>query len=207
MATKKNTAKRSSKVKAVKGTVSRKPKPAPARNKVGRSRNVRGADVALAGPASAKRINAAFKTTVLAAEPPIDANLQNLMATFRTKLLAALASLEADGKPFKFVEGFRTVDRQQWLYGSGRPTAVPYGRPGPIVTNADGVIRLSNHQGTGTPGSGKAADCYPTRNGKVYIPPNTDPVWDAYAAAVTAQGLKAGHNFTSIKDSPHCELS
>jgi hypothetical protein len=45
------------------------------------------------------------------------------------------------------------------------------------------------------------------KDGKVFIPPNTDPVWSAYAAAVVAQGLVAGHNFKSIKDSPHCELA
>ena len=27
--------------------------------------------------------------------------------------------------PFKLVEGFRSTDRQQWLYGSGRPAAKP----------------------------------------------------------------------------------
>ena len=153
-----------------------------------------------------RRIDAAHKTLVVAAEPPIDSNLQNLTAPFRSKLLAALSALDAQSIPFKFVEGFRTVDRQQWLYGSGRPSVTPYGRAGRIVTNADGVTKRSNHQGNGTPGSGKAADCYPMKNGKVYIPANADPVWDAYAAAVTAQGLVAGQNFSSIKDSPHCEM-
>jgi hypothetical protein len=101
--------------------------------------------------------------------------------------------LSSGGRPFKFVEGFRTTERQQWLFGSGRPAVEPFGRPGPIVANADGVTKISNHQGTGTPGSGRAADCYPLKNGKVHIPPNTDPVWAAYATAVEKQG-------------PHCEL-
>lgn len=142
----------------------------------------------------------------IALEPPIDADATHLNAVFRTKLEALLSNLSAQGTPFKFVEGFRTLNRQQWLYGSGRPSAVPYGRTGPIVTNADGVVNVSNHQGTGAVGSGKAADCYPLRNGKLYIPPSSDPVWEKYAVAVEAQGLRAGHHFPSFKDSPHCEL-
>lgn len=154
---------------------------------------------------TSKLINTVAKG-ILLVEPPINADPANFTATFRTKLNAALADLTAQGKPFKLVEGFRTTDRQQWLYGSGRPTAVPYGRPGPIVTNADGVTKKSKHQGTGVAGSGKAADCYPTRNGKVFIPPSSDPIWSAYATAVKAQGLVAGQDFTTLKDSPHCEL-
>ncbi len=151
------------------------------------------------------RIDARLKGLTLALEPPIDPSPADLLPAFRSQLDAALTTLRNAGTPFKLVEGFRTVERQQWLYGSGRPNAQPYGRPGPILTNADGVTKKSKHQGNGTPGSGMAADCYPTRNGSVYIPPSTDPVWDAYASAVVAQGLVAGHNWPTFKDSPHCE--
>lgn len=153
-----------------------------------------------------KSIDAALKTIVLAAEPPINSNPADLDPIFRDKLNAALAQLKAQGTPFRFTEGFRTVDRQQWLYGSGRPSVVPYGRIGPILTNADGVHSLSKHQGNGSPGSGRAADCYPLRNGGVFIPPDTDPVWDQFAMAVIAQGLIAGRNFPKFRDSPHCEM-
>lgn len=152
------------------------------------------------------RIDAALKALALAVEPPVNRDRAALDPTFLARLDGALAALDAAGTPFKFVEGFRTTERQQWLFGSGRPTAVPHGREGPILTNADGVTKLSNHQGSGTAGTAKAADCYPMKDGKVFIPPNTDPLWAAYAAAVVAQGLVAGHNFKSIKDSPHCEL-
>jgi hypothetical protein len=74
------------------------------------------------------------------------------------------------------------------------------------VTQRDGVRKLSNHQGTGVTGSGKAADCYPMRNGKVFIPGDSDPLWNTYATVVTRHGLSAGHNFPNFKDSPHCEL-
>lgn len=155
---------------------------------------------------SRQAIDVAFKGLAIAAEPPIDRDPASLHPDFRRRLDAALADLAAQGRPFKFVEGFRTVERQQWLFGSGRPNAVPFGRAGSIVTHRDGVTRLSNHQGNGTPGSGKGADCYPLRNGRVFIPPVSDPVWRAYADAVKRQGLKAGLDFPTLRDSPHCEL-
>lgn len=154
---------------------------------------------------SARPINAQFKGFALAVEPPHNSDPAALTPDFRGRLERALAALAAAGTPFRLVEGFRTRERQQWLYGSGRP-GKPFGRPGPIVTNADGVTRLSNHQGDGTTGSGRAADCYPTRDGRVYIPPSADPAWNRYADAVAAEGLTPGHRFRSIKDSPHCEL-
>jgi len=153
--------------------------------------------------ARTRLIDARLKTLAIAAEPPIDANPNHLDADFRTDLIAALADLGVASKPFKLVEGFRTVERQQWLYGSGRPNA-PYGRPGPILTNADGVNDKSLHQGDGTPGTGRAADCYPMKNGTVYIPPASDPIWKAYADIVREHGLVAGY-YWPMKDSPHCE--
>jgi len=155
---------------------------------------------------SRQAISATHKGLVQVAEPPSDRNFANLDPAFQARLAAALSALTERGTPFKLVEGFRTVERQQWLFGSGRPTAVPFGRPGPIVTQRDGVKRLSNHQGDGTPGSGRGADCYPTRNGKVFIPPSSDPLWEKYASAAEQQSLVAGHHWPSFKDSPHVEL-
>lgn len=156
--------------------------------------------------ASRQTIDVAFKGLAIAAEPPIDRDPASLHPDFRVRLEAALSDLASQGRPFKFVEGFRTVERQQWLFGSGRPSAVPFGRAGSIVTHRDGVTRKSNHQGNGTSGSGKAADCYPLRDGRVFIPPVSDPVWRAYADAVKRQGLKAGLDFPTLRDAPHCEL-
>jgi hypothetical protein len=92
------------------------------------------------------------------------------------------------------------------LFGSGRPTVVPFGREGGIVTQRDGVTKLSNHQGTGVAGTGKAADCYPLKDGRVHIPPASDPVWRSYADTALKHGLAAGLDFPTLKDSPHCEL-
>jgi len=43
----------------------------------------------------------------------------------------------------KILCGIRTAEEQQWLYASGRT------RPGPILTNKDGVRKRSRHQGDG----------------------------------------------------------
>src|SRR5437868_2180452 len=94
---------------------------------------------------TAPSISAKLKTLMLAAEPPRSADPQELDAAFRAKLLKTLDDLRKNGTPFKFVEGFRSVERQQLLYGSGRPNAKPYGLPGPVVTQRDGVRRMSNH--------------------------------------------------------------
>ena len=144
-----------------------------------------------------------------AVEPPKNRDPKNLAAAFRTKLNAVLAKLKAEKTPFKFDEGFRTVARQQWLYGSGRPDEKPYGRPGPIVTYKDGVKELSNHQGNGKAGSGRAADCYPAKaNGKIIWPPppGSDSRWKRYAELAREQGLDAGYDWPTLKDLPHIEL-
>jgi len=161
-----------------------------------------------ARPAKRRRplaIDARAKTLALAVEPPIDRDPTHLVPAFWTRLEQTLQDLAAAGTPFRFVEGFRTAERQQWLFGSGRPDA-PFGRTGPIVTFKDGVQALSNHQGTGAVGSGRAADCYPMKDGRVFIPKAADPVWEAYAVAAEARGLVAGHHWKSFKDAPHCEL-
>ena len=171
----------------------RKPKPRTRRRRPARPR------------IRAQRIDARAKTLAIGAEPPIDRDPDHLVPEFWTRLRRALEQLAAAGTPFRFHEGFRTVERQQWLYGSGRPRAA-FGRPGAIVTNADGVTVRSNHQGSGTAGSGRAADCYPLRDGRVIIPAASDPLWRAYAEAVRAQGLTAGLYWPRLKDAPHCEL-
>lgn len=153
-----------------------------------------------------RRIDVVFKGLLQAAEPAIDRDPARLDSVFWSRLQAALASLAGRGVVFKLHEGFRTTVRQQWLYGSGRPDAIPFGRQGKIVTNADGVNRRSKHQGNTEPGSGRAADCYPIKNGSVYIPPSSDAIWTKFAAAVEAEGLLAGHRWPNLRDSPHCEM-
>jgi hypothetical protein len=151
------------------------------------------------------RINLTAKG-VLASEPPRDSNPANLIIEFRSRLESVLAALAAEGTPFRLVEGFRTVERQQWLYGSGRPDVKPFGRTGAIVTYKDGTRQLSNHQGNRTPGSGAAADCYPVVGNRITIPAASDPVWRRYADIARGVGLRPGLDFPTLRDAPHVEL-
>ena len=138
-------------------------------------------------------------------EPPIDRDPLKLDADFRARLMKTLDLLKAEGLPFKFHEGFRTVQRQQWLYGQGRPKATPFGRPGTIVTQKNGTTNRSNHQGNGEAGSGKAADCYPLNaKGKVMLNA-PQAVWKRYAELAESQGLTAGFRWVKPHDPPHVE--
>lgn len=142
-------------------------------------------------------------------EPQKGHNWDDLDPVFRAKLERTLAAMKVLGKPMKFDEGFRTVDRQRWLHGQGRPAEKPFGRAGDVVTNNDGVTKLSNHQGTGKPGTGRGADCYPAKIDGTIIwppPPDKDPIWNLFATIAESQGLVAGHRWRDPHDSPHVEL-
>lgn len=131
-------------------------------------------------------------------EPPINRNPKDLDPEFRKRLASTLGELAMDGYHFKFNEGFRTRERQAWLYAQGRT------HPGSVVTQRNGTTNLSNHQGNGTPGTGKAADCYPIIAGKVVVEP-PEIFWQKYAEVAERNGLSAGYRWTQV-DSPHVEL-
>lgn len=132
-------------------------------------------------------------------EPPINRNPADLDPGFRKALALTLGELAVEGMPFKFHEGFRTRERQAWLYAQGRS------RPGRIVTHRDGESKLSNHQGDGEPGTGRAADCYPIINGRVTLDPPKG-YWERYAEIAEKNGLTAGFRWESPHDPPHVEL-
>jgi peptidoglycan L-alanyl-D-glutamate endopeptidase CwlK len=76
--------------------------------------------------------------------------------------------------------------------------------PGPIVTNADGVVRRSNHQ-LHADGCGHAVDCtFLGANGKPQWV-DSDP-WAVYGACAKLLGLVWGGDWHSIQDRPHIEL-
>jgi len=136
-------------------------------------------------------------------EPPKNRDIDALDLTFYGVLWRVLEVLRIPRKPFKLDEGFRTPERQAWLYAQGRT------RRGSIVTNKNGVEHLSNHQGTGVFGSGRAADCYPCGADEKLIwppPPDDDPIWNLYATIAESQGLTAGYRWKSPHDPPHVEL-
>lgn len=105
-----------------------------------------------------------------------------------------LAMLEL-GYHMIVTDGVRTQAQQQKLYAQGRTA------PGPIVTQADGVTRLSNHQPKA--GLGHAVDCCFLVDG---TPSWADTLpWARYGALARAVGLKWGGDWTT-PDRPHVEL-
>lgn len=68
----------------------------------------------------------------------VDNALDHLHPVFRQKVRDLLKKLAAENLPFRLFEGFRTPQRQQYLYEQGRT------RPGTIVTRA--LAWQSNHQ-------------------------------------------------------------
>lgn len=95
-------------------------------------------------------------------------------------------------------DGVRTVAQQRALYAKGRTA------PGPLVTNADGVAKRSNHQ-PHADGWGHAVDlCFMDEHGA--------PSWDAacpwrlLGEMAKSQGCVWGGDWASIVDRPHVEL-
>lgn len=100
----------------------------------------------------------------------VDAKWEHLFPAFRTKLRAVLDT--APGGPWRIVEGYRSNERQTYLYGQGRT------RPGPIVT----WMRVPLSHGTGL-----AADVIPKAG---YDAPRS--VWEGLRTAYQAVGLRNG---------------
>lgn len=112
-----------------------------------------------------------------------------------------LNAMDALGFPMFVVEGVRSKDRQQALYAQGRTT------PGAIVSNADGVVKLSLHQKQVT-GYGHAVDCAfidDPLTTKIETWDDKQP-WEVYGHMAEAFGLTFGGHWT-FKDRPHVELS
>lgn len=117
--------------------------------------------------------------------------------TLVAKVTRILNAMDALGFPMRVTDGVRTTEQQQALYAQGRTA------PGAKVTNADGVVRKSNHQAKAD-GFGHAVDCCFLVNGK---PAWSDTLpWTLYGAMAQALGLTWGGNWQSIKDRPHVEL-
>lgn len=122
-----------------------------------------------------------------------------LHPTLTVRIDRVLAAMRALGFPMHIVQKVRTTEQQQALYAQGRT------KPGPLVTNCDGVIKRSNHQ-IALDSYGHAVDCaFDTAD-----PFNESWPWKAYGALVEAVGLKWGGGAAFLKaginDRPHAEL-
>ena len=128
--------------------------------------------------------------------------LATVQPKMREKMLVLLEAMAKRGMPMTATDGNRTAEQQHILYLQGRG-----GRPGRIVTNADGYKKLSNHQG------GRAVDCtFLDDKGKAYYPSRSttagEAKWQAYGAEAKKLGLRWGGDFKSLKggDAPHVEI-
>lgn len=94
-------------------------------------------------------------------------------------------------------DGVRTVAQQQALFAQGRS------QPGAVVTNADGIVKKSNHQ-PHADGLGHAVDMCFLVDGQ----PSWDEhlPWALYGAMAKSQGCVWGGDWKSITDRPHVEL-
>jgi hypothetical protein len=108
----------------------------------------------------------------------VDKNPDHLYPAFRKVLEEALKKAEAEvGEAWVATEGYRSVDRQLYLYGQGRPGFRPYGRPGQIVT---WMKTPKNH------GTGLAVDVIPKKKG--YNAPHS--FWEKLRKVYTKLGLE-----------------
>lgn len=104
-----------------------------------------------------------------------------------------IEAMSVVGFPMTVVQGLRTTEDQAALYAKGRTT------PGPIVTNADGIVHKSKHQ------SGRAVDCAFVRDGTVSW--SEALPWQMYGEMGKALGLLWGGDWkSSLVDRPHLEL-
>jgi peptidoglycan L-alanyl-D-glutamate endopeptidase CwlK len=122
----------------------------------------------------------------------------------QARVKALIATLAAQGLELVLTQGVRSVAQQQALYAQGRY------KPGKIVTNCDGVVKVSNHQPKAD-GYGYAVDvAWRTASGVI----TWEGPWETLGQAAEAQRLIWGGHFRVIKDGklvswpdlPHLEL-
>ena len=120
------------------------------------------------------------------------------LAAAVARILAAMAAM---GHPMRVIEGVRTAERQRALYAQGRS------KPGPQVTNCDGVVKKSNHQPK-SDGFGHAVDCAFQDDPRTPRDETWDETmpWATFGALVEAEGLVWGGRWPRLRDLPHVEL-
>lgn len=114
----------------------------------------------------------------------------------KARVTALITDLAARGLTLVLTQGVRSVAQQQALYAQGRYT------PGKVVTNCDGVIKVSNHQPK-QDGYGYAVDvAWRTAHGDI----SWEGPWETLGLAAQAHGLIWGGTWLRFPDRPHLEL-
>jgi len=114
----------------------------------------------------------------------------------KARVLALIAALAHQGLDLVLTQGVRSAQQQAALYAQGRT------RPGKIVTNCDGVRKVSNHQPKAD-GYGYAVDVAWRIHGEI----TWEGPWDTLGKLATAHGLIWGGTWTTFPDRPHLEWS
>lgn len=122
----------------------------------------------------------------------------NLHPRLKDALPKILGAMSVAGFPMMVTDTERTQEEQMALYAKGRTA------PGPIVTNADGFKKKSNHQ-TKVDGYAHACDCCFIVNGHASW--DIHHPWKVYGALAEAMGLVWGGNWKSFIDLPHIEVA
>jgi peptidoglycan L-alanyl-D-glutamate endopeptidase CwlK len=122
------------------------------------------------------------------------ARLRGCHPELKRRVRALIDALADEGITILITQGVRTVAQQQALYAQGRS------KPGKIVTNCDGVRRLSNHQ-VRADGYGYAVDVVFRIEGEV----TWEGPWERLMDLAEAQGLTAGGRWATFPDRPHLE--
>ena len=122
----------------------------------------------------------------------------------QSRVLAIISDLVSEGHDPVITQGVRTTAQQQAIYAQGRS------RVGKVVTDCDGVKRVSNHQKK-PDGYGYAVDLAWRVNGEIIWEGGP---WDRLGELAVANGLRWGGLFTTLingqrvpkPDRPHLEL-
>ena len=119
-------------------------------------------------------------------------SIGSLSPVCRHNVREFLAKANKAGIPIFITESRRSAARQAYLFASGRAEGRKHQ---PIVTNADGVKKLSNHQ------RGLAVDIA-FRGAQLY-PPRSDPRWRKLGFLAWEMGLFWGGFWKHFPDFPH----
>lgn len=126
---------------------------------------------------------------VPSSEPPIDRDKSKLEPDFVRMLNRFELLLQARNLPAELFEGFRSAERQAWLYAKGRTL------PGRVITNAGPGESVHQY--------GRAAD-YVFKNGQDRWTWSGEWNWDALGNCAKAVGMVWGGDWRS-RDCPHVQ--
>jgi peptidoglycan L-alanyl-D-glutamate endopeptidase CwlK len=127
----------------------------------------------------------------------VNKDITKLNPCFAVKLHQLFARARQAGISLGLLEGYRSPERQLWLYTQGRT------RPGKKVTRLDGVICISRHA------SGVAADIFIKDEHGQYTHPSAvpDTAWAQLGQISDDLGLTWGGSWADFVDKPHFEAA